>query len=228
MITLRTWLNSVKLPVEFSCVGLGALITACTRVDFNAAVVAVKQVCTRFTCGGRGTCQWIWKVRAAVINQVRARHIYRIQSDVGLYVGDLENVRAISRFKNRPNGRNIVSYSHNNNVNRQHPHKRCRRHRQPWSGWSFEQLPKEFTANAAVKPNHIEDVNTDGDKDVSHFCENINRCRCSARPKDPEDVGFSVDMSYITDDFLQADITTCAVNSVLPNIEYHGCTFHMM
>ena len=33
----------------------------------------------------------------------------RILSDVGLYTGDLENVRTIYCFENRPNHRNTVS-----------------------------------------------------------------------------------------------------------------------
>ena len=152
--------------------------------------------------------------------------MYRVQSDVRLYVWDLENVRAIPRFESRPNGCNIVSYSRNNNVDGQHPRNVVviiDSH-----GMDGRSSSRRMSSSPMQLLSGItQDVNTDGDKDVSHFSDNIHRYRCSARPKDPEHFGFSVDLSYIADDFLQADIAIRAVKSVLPNTEHHVCTFHM-
>ena len=57
-----------------------------------------------------------------------------------------------------------ISFLSHNNVDGQHSRKRCRRHRQPSSGWSLEQSPTEFVADAVVEPNHA-DVNVDDGKD---------------------------------------------------------------
>ena len=42
---------------------------------------------------------------------------------------------------------------------------------------------------------------------VGNIIRCTNRHRSAARPKDPEDLAFSLDMSHIPDDFLQADLT---------------------